>query len=110
MNMPSRIRLMASVTPAQLRSETVLSGEQLVSAVGVSPERLARLIELGLIEPTAPGTNEFTAASAQRLARMLRLHRDLGVHWMDAAIIADLVERLDELEAQLARFRRRTNT
>jgi MerR HTH family regulatory protein len=37
----------------------------------------------------------FSAATATRLRRMLRLHRDLGVNITGAAIIVDLVERLE---------------
>jgi MerR HTH family regulatory protein len=36
---------------------------------------------------------------------MLRLHRDLGVDFTGAAIIVDLLERLERLEAELARWR-----
>jgi hypothetical protein len=56
-------------------------------------------MSLGLVEPipnerglTAP---TFSAATASRLRRMLRLHRDLGVNLTGAAIIVDLVERLE---------------
>jgi hypothetical protein len=37
---------------------------------------------------------------------MRRLRSDLGVSLVGAAIIVDLVERLDRLEAELARARR----
>ena len=37
----------------------------------------------------------FSVAMASRLRRMLRLHRDLGVNFTGAAIIVDLVERLE---------------
>jgi hypothetical protein len=36
---------------------------------------------------------------------MLRLHGDLGVNLVGAAIIVDLLERLDRLEVELARQR-----
>ena len=60
-------------------------------------------MRLGLVEPAAPGPREFTAATAARLRRMLRLHADLGVNLIGAAIIVDLLERLERLEAELAR-------
>jgi hypothetical protein len=36
---------------------------------------------------------------------MLRLHADLGLDLTGAAIIVDLLERLERLEAELARWR-----
>lgn len=67
--------------------------------------RLARLVRLGLVEPTAPGAGRFTVATAARRRRMLRLHADLGVSLTGAAIIVDLLERLERLEAELTRRR-----
>lgn len=90
-------------------AEVRLSAEQLATAAGISPARLARLVGLGLVEPSAPGAADFTAAAAARLRRMRRLHRDLGVNLAGAAIIVDLVDRLDQLEADLSRLRREVN-
>ena len=88
-----------------VRPQLRLTVEELATAAGLSPRRLARLIRLGLIEPSAPGSAEFTAEAAVRLRRMCRLHADLGVGLVGAAIIVDLVDRLDRLEAELARIR-----
>ena len=82
-----------------------LSVEELAAAAGISAARLGQLVRLGLVEPTAPGAGTFTAATARRLRRMLRLHGDLGVSLAGAAIIVELLERLDDLERELARFR-----
>jgi hypothetical protein len=71
----------------------------------ISPARLARLVRLGLVEPTAPGTGRFTVATAAWLRRMLRLNADLGLNFTGAAIIVDLLERLESLEAELTRLR-----
>jgi hypothetical protein len=87
------------------RAEVFLSSEELAAAVGISRARLARLVRLGLVEPDAPRPSGFTAASAARLRRMLRLHADLGLDLTGAAIIVDLLERLERLEAELARWR-----
>jgi len=56
-------------------------------------------------EPGAPG--RFSAATAARLRRMLRLRADLGVNLAGAAIIVDLMECLDRLDAELMRRRGR---
>jgi len=36
---------------------------------------------------------------------MIRLHVDLGVNYIGAAIIVDLVQRLERLQAEMARRR-----
>jgi DNA-binding transcriptional MerR regulator len=93
------------VTGPLLRAEIVLTAEELADAAGIRPARLARLIQLGLVEPVTPGASQFTAATVARLRRMLRLHRQLGVNLIGAAIIVDLLERLERLDAELARLR-----
>ena len=42
---------------------------------------------------------------ATRLKRMLRLHHDIGVNLTGAAIIIDLLERVDRMETELRRLR-----
>jgi hypothetical protein len=82
-----------------------LTADQLATAVGVSRTSLARLVRLGVLEPSAPPPAEFSAVTVVRLRRMLRLHDQLAVDLTGAAIIVDLVQRLDELESELARLR-----
>jgi DNA-binding transcriptional MerR regulator len=88
-----------------IRTELRLSVNEVAAAAGISPNMLARLVRLGLIEPVAEGSTEFTAASVRRLRRMLRMRRDLGVNLTGAAILVDLLERLEQLEAELACLR-----
>ena len=87
------------------QAEPFLSADALAAAVGIDPHVLEGLIRLGLVEPSAPGGGEFNAAEVRRLRRMLRLHDDLGVHFLDAAIIVDLLERIDRMEAEVIRLR-----
>jgi hypothetical protein len=104
--MPTRSRTIhVSIMHAPPAGEMWLSREQLAAAVGISPAKLASLIRLGLIEPSKPGPSEFSAVVAARLRRMLRLHDDLGVDLVGAAIITDLLERLDRMETELRRLR-----
>lgn len=105
MSPPSRVRVEGSFWGASLRSQVRLSADELAAAVGIGPERLAELVELGLVEPSASGTGSFTAQTAARLRRIMRLHVDLDMDLGDAAIIVELLERLDRLEAELDRLR-----
>jgi chaperone modulatory protein CbpM len=81
--------------------DIVLTVRELATAVGLSPVQVARLVRLGLIEPSGP-EGAFTATTVARLRRMLRLQRELDVDLHGAAIIVDLVERLRALERELA--------
>jgi len=105
MGAPSRTPLSASIVATSLRSELWLSREELAAAAGISPAKLARLVHLGLVEPIAPEPRAFTSATLARVRRMLRLHGDLEVDLVAAAIIADLLERLERMETELARLR-----
>lgn len=100
---PTRRRFDMPMAGSPAPAEHHLSLEHLAAAAGISPARLARLVREGLVDPIAPGA--FTVAAVARVRRMLRLHRDLGVSFTGAAIIVDLLERLERLEAELARRR-----
>ncbi len=106
MRTPSETPLTVRVVRA-MRAEVSLSSEEVAAAAGITEERLARLVRLGLVEPVGPGADVFAAAEVARLRRMLRLRRDLGLNLLGAAILVDLLERLDGLEAELARLQNR---
>ncbi len=79
-----------------------LAPADFAAAAGITPGTLDRLIRAGLI--TGPSaTGDFSIADLVRLRRMLRVHDDLGVNLIGAAIILDLIERLDELQDRLGR-------
>jgi len=98
MKAASRTPLNAPVGP--VRAQMFLTRQDLAVAVGITTAGLARLERLGLLEPAAPGADEIHAATVARLRRMLRLHNDLGVNLAGAAIIVELLERLESLEAR----------
>jgi hypothetical protein len=98
---PYEVRVSGSEARVQVR----LSARELAEAAGIRPGLLARLVRLGLVEALGPGGDEFPASAVARLRRMLRLHRDLGVNFTGAAIVVDLLERIERLEAELARLR-----
>ena len=87
------------------RVEVQLTFDELAAAVEISHVRLTRLIQIGVVEPVSPDAQLFAAEAAARLRRVLRLRADLGVHFTDATIILDLLDRLEALEAELDRLR-----
>jgi DNA-binding transcriptional MerR regulator len=98
--------LTITLARAPERAGTDLSADELAAAAGISRAMLMRLVRSGLVEPVAHGRGVFTAAAAARLRRMRRLRADLGVNLVGAAIILDLVDRLDHLHAELKERRR----
>jgi hypothetical protein len=83
-----------------------VSGEALCEATGVSRRALTRMVRLAVLEPVSPGADEYPADAVRRLRRLLRLHRDLGVNLVGAAILVDLLDRMEALERELDRLRR----
>lgn len=94
-----------SVTRLPLHAEVRLSLHDLALACGLSTRRLRQLVDLGLVDPEPGAADRFSSATAARLRRMLRLRADLGVNLAGAAIIVDLMERLERLDAELTRLR-----
>jgi hypothetical protein len=81
------------------RGDTRVVGLQALAAeAGLHPDLVGRFIRLGLLDP-AP----FSRDAAARLARAGRLRRDLGLHYAGAILACELLARIDELEARLAR-------
>jgi hypothetical protein len=112
MSSPTRTRIAALVVsrPAP-RDGRDVPLEVLARQAGLHPELVRRLVALGAIEPVA-GTRaapQFAADAAPRLARLVRLRRDLGVNWAGALLALDLLARIDALEARLARYERPTD-
>ena len=60
---------------------------------------------MGLLDPIAARPDLWSAATAPRLARAVRLRRDLGLSYSAALLVAELVERIDDLEARLRPYR-----
>jgi hypothetical protein len=75
--------------------------QALARASGLHPDLVARLIRLGALDGLAG-----TPAAAARLARVVRLRRDLGVGWSGAVLASELLARIDELELRLRRYER----
>ncbi|WP_084352598.1 chaperone modulator CbpM [Millisia brevis] len=67
---------------------------------GLHPDLVVRLIALGAVE-AAGGTRSaplFPADTAARLARIVRLRRDLGLNYAGALLATDLLSRIEALE------------
>lgn len=80
--------------------ELTLSLDELSDACAVSRERIVELVEHGLLDAQAEGAG-FGGASLRRARLALRLQRDLGVNAAGAALVVELLERIETLETRL---------
>ena len=83
--------------------------EVLARDSGVHPEVVSRLVRLARTasrrrSPAGPGDSQFAPDAAARLARAVRLRRDLGLSYGGAVLACELLARIDELEARLRRY------
>src|SRR5207302_7920444 len=80
--------------------------DELSHEAGIHPDLVRALVRLGLLEPAA-GTVDaprFPRDAAARLARAMRLRRDLGLNYAGAVLACELLARIDELQARLRRY------
>lgn len=86
-----------------LMEDSWLTVEQLAAACAVETQWLVQHIEEGLLPgvQSVAGTWRFTSASLARARRMRKLERDFDAVPELAALVADLLEEIDELRAQL---------
>jgi hypothetical protein len=74
---------------------------------GLHPDVVRRLAALGLLEApgrAAPPAGAFPRDAARRLARAVRLRRDLGLNYAGALLASELLDRIDVLEARLRSY------
>lgn len=88
-----------------LMDESWLTIEQLAAACRVDPVWLARHLDEGLFPGAecVAGIWRFSGATLARARRMRQLERDFDAAPELAALVADLLEEMDELRARLGR-------
>jgi hypothetical protein len=81
----------------------------IAEALGARRSLIVRLARQGLIETIESETSEplLPRRAVVQLRRMQRLRRDLGVNFSGAAIILDLVRRIEHLNGELLEMHRR---
>lgn len=89
--------------------DELLTFEVVAETVGARRSLVMRLAERGLIETVTSEADEprLPRRVVIQLRRMQRLRRDLGVNYAGAAVILDLVGRIEELNRELAEMHRR---
>jgi chaperone modulatory protein CbpM len=90
-----------------LMEDSWLTLEQVAAACGVEPAWLRRHLEAGLFPhaESVAGIWRFSGAALARARRMRCVERDFDAVPELAALVADLIEEMDALRAQLRRSR-----
>ena len=85
-----------------------LTFDVVAAIVGAKRSLVVQLVQHGLIETVDTGTDEplLPRRTVVRIRRMQRLRRDLGVNFAGAAIILDLVGRIEQLNRELTEAQR----
>lgn len=86
--------------------DAFFSLHELAVRCGVEPAFVERLVELGVISVHAEGERRFACEVTLRVGKFIRLQRDLGVNAEGAAIIVELLDRIEALEHRLRQFER----
>lgn len=75
-----------------------------VTSLGIHPDIAGYLGELGLVDFYR---GHVPARQVRRLQKLQRLRNNLGVNLPGAAIIMDLLDKMEELQEELERLKRR---
>lgn len=80
--------------------------EAFAAVCEIHPELLDRLVTLGLVEVVvdAEGNRWVERRQVAALARVRRLRAGLGLSYASIAVVAELIDRIDELEDRLRWF------
>ena len=96
--------------PRDFDMDEPLTCEVVAERIGARRSLVVRLARAGLIETLESESSEPLLPShvVVQLRRMQRLRRDLGVNFSGAAVILDLVKRIELLNRELIEIRRRS--
>jgi chaperone modulatory protein CbpM len=83
----------------------LLDLDSFARATGLHPELVRRLVALGLLEvvPDRTGRPWFPPGQVAAAARIQRLRMGFGLNYAAVGLVADLLDRIAELEAALRR-------
>jgi hypothetical protein len=85
----------------------LFSVQDIAVRCGVDAAFVERLVELGVISTQPGGKRLFACEVTLRVGKFVRLQRDLGVNAEGAALIVELLDRIDLLEQRLRHFEAR---
>ena len=86
-----------------LEEQAEFSITEVCSICAVEERQIVELVEQGVIEMRSVTQWRFSANDLRRARISLHLQRDLGVNPAGAALVLDLLERIESLESRLRR-------
>jgi chaperone modulatory protein CbpM len=98
--------MLSMLTGELLEEEMELTLAELCRVCRLPKERVVELVDEGVVEPLGrdPAAWRFRAVCVRRVRCAGRLQVDLGVNAAGAALALELLEEIETLRAQLARF------
>jgi chaperone modulatory protein CbpM len=92
-------RIRTSLHGIVLDEQVTFTLRELSNACGIQTDLVIQMVDEGVIEPAARGSEwEFHGSSLVRAQRALRLVRDLDLNWPGAALALDLLDELERLQ------------
>lgn len=90
----------------------MLGFEELREALGVESAVVVEYVELGIVgpRPEPAGAWRFSAPEVARLARAVRLSRELELHAAAAALVVDLLEERERMRRRITCLERLSET
>jgi len=87
----------------QIETDPELTLEEVCQACQISPDFVAELVAYGAIDPKGHTVDvwRFDAQHLRRIRRVLHLQQDLEVNLPGAVLAIDLMEQIEELQAQV---------
>ena len=84
-------------------SRNLLTVEELARLARLHPDMVDSLIGWGLVDAVESEPDmRFEETMVPRIWRIMRLRRDLGINWAGIGVVLDLLDRIDELEREVA--------
>ncbi|HIK44875.1 MAG TPA: hypothetical protein IGR64_08290 [Leptolyngbyaceae cyanobacterium M65_K2018_010] len=95
------IELPAAEDTVSTEAETLYTYEQTAELMAISVTLVQRFVALNLLEPQQAKLRD---RDLNRIAKMLRLRRDLGLNWVGASMVLDMCEEIAQLKARLRAY------
>ena len=95
------------ITGTLITNDETLNFKEICRAVKIAPDLMVELIEYQIITPKGDSQSDwaFDHICLKRLKLARNFYHDLEVNLPGIALAIDMLERIDALEAELARLR-----